>query len=76
MTSASLSMLDPAIIDGIRDQLAESFAQRIFDAVPDICECIDFEVDACDSPSGKKRLERASQLISRGAPGPRTGTGS
>ena len=32
MTFASLSVLDPTLIDGIRDQIADEFARRIFDA--------------------------------------------
>ena len=63
MTSASLSAFDPTLIDGVRDQLAEDFAQRIFDAIPDISDCIEFEADACDNAAGKKRFERASQLL-------------
>ena len=63
MTSASLSVLDPALIDGFRSKLAEDFAQRIFDIVPDISECIEFEAEACANTTGKTRYQRASQLL-------------
>lgn len=63
MTSASLSVFDPALIDGIRDQLADDFAWRIFDAIPDISECVEFEAEACESFSAKQAFERASQLL-------------
>ena len=63
MTSASLSALDPTLIEGARSQLAEDFAKRIFDTVPDISECIEFEAEACNNVAGKKRFERASQLL-------------
>lgn len=63
MTSASLSAFDPTMIDDVRDHLADGFAQRIFDAIPDISECIDFEAEACVNSTGKKRFERASQLL-------------
>ena len=63
MTSASLSVFDPSLIDGTRDQLAENFAQRIFDAIPDISDCIEFEAEACDNSAGKQRFKRASQLL-------------
>ena len=67
MTSASLSVLDPTLIDGIRNQLADDFARRVFDAIPDISECVEFEAEACTSVTGKQRFKRASQLLySRG----------
>lgn len=67
MSSLFLSILDPTLIDGVRDRLAQDFAQRIFDAIPDISECIDFEAETCSSAPERKRLERASQLLfSRG----------
>lgn len=67
MSSLFLSALDPTLIDGVRDRLAQDFAQRIFDAIPDISECIDFEAEACSNATERKRLERASQLLfSRG----------
>ncbi|MEO8103916.1 MAG: DUF1631 family protein [Betaproteobacteria bacterium] len=63
MTSASLSFINPTLIDGISDQLADNFSRRVFDAVPDISECVEFESEACTSATGKKRFERASQLL-------------
>lgn len=63
MTAASLSVLDPTLIDNISDQLANNFAQRIFDAIPDVSECIEFEAEASASSAGKKRFARAAQLL-------------
>ena len=63
MMSASLSVLDPALIDGFRSKLAEDFAQRIFDIIPEISECIEFEAEACTNGAGKKRFQRAAQLL-------------
>ena len=63
MTSASLSVFDPALIDGTRDQLADDFARRVYEAIPDISDCIEFEAEACESAAGKKRFERASQML-------------
>jgi hypothetical protein len=59
----SLSAIDPTLIDGVRDQLAQDFARRVFDAVPELSDCIDFEARACTSAIGKRRFERASQLL-------------
>lgn len=63
MTSASLSVLDPTLIDGIRDRLADDFARRIFDAIPDISDCVEFEAEACEPGKEKQGFERASQLL-------------
>ena len=63
MTSASLSALDLTLIDGLKDQLADEFARRIFDASPEISDCIEFEAEGCNNVTGKKRFERASQLL-------------
>ena len=63
MTSTSLSALDPTLMEGVRAQLAEEFSRRIFDTIPDICECIEFEAEACHNVAGKKRFERASQML-------------
>ena len=63
MFKTSLSALDPTLIEGVRTQLAEEFARHIFDAVPDISECIEFEAEACINTAGKKRFERASQVL-------------
>lgn len=63
MTSAALSGFDPTLIDGIRDQISDDFARRIFDAVPDVSECVEFEAEACDSAAGKQRFEQAAQIL-------------
>ena len=63
MLTTSLSALDPTLIEGVRTQLAEEFARHIFDSVPDISECIEFEAEACINTAGKKRFERASQVL-------------
>lgn len=63
MPSTSLSVLDPTLMDDARAQLAEDFARRIFDAIPDVSERIEFEARTCADPAGKKRIERASQLF-------------
>ena len=63
MTSVSLSALDLTLIDGLKDQLADEFARRIFDASPEISDCIEFEAEGCNNVTGKKRFERASQLL-------------
>ena len=63
MTSASLSAFNNTLTDGIRDQLADDFARRIFDTIPEISECIEFEAEACDVPTKKRRFERAAQMI-------------
>ena len=53
MTFASLSVLDPTLIDGIRDQIADEFARHIFDAISDVGEGLEFEAEACASPTEK-----------------------
>ncbi|MEO8385104.1 MAG: DUF1631 family protein [Betaproteobacteria bacterium] len=63
MIATSLSALDPTLIGGVRTQLAQEFAQRIFDSIPDISECIEFEADACNNTAGKKSFERASKML-------------
>ncbi len=63
MKSASLTVFDPGLIDGVRSTIADEFARRIFDAIPDISDCIEFEAEACDSAAGKRRFERASQML-------------
>jgi len=63
MTSTSLAALDPALIDAVRTPLADDFAQRIFDAVPDVSGCIEFEVRASTVVTGNERFERASQML-------------
>ena len=63
MPTTSLSALDPTLMEGVRTQLAEEFARHIFDAVPDISECIEFEAKACNNAAGKKRFQRASQVL-------------
>ena len=63
MTSASLSALDPTLIDGLRNQVAMDFATRVFNAIPDISECIEFEAEAAEGAAAKRRFERASQLL-------------
>ncbi len=63
MHTTSLSVLDPTLIEGVRTQLAEDFARRIFDTIPDISECMEFEAEACNNATGKKRFERAAQLL-------------
>ncbi len=63
MTSISLSTMDPNLIDGVRDQLAQDFAQRVFDAATDVGECLDLEAEASISATEKKRFERASDLL-------------
>jgi hypothetical protein len=64
MISASLSVFDPTVIGSIRDQLADDYAKRIYDAVPDVSECVEFEAETCDSSAEKERFERASQMLS------------
>lgn len=63
MTSASLSVFDPTLLDGIRDQLADDFARRVFDAMPDISDCVEFEAEACEPGKARQGFERASQLL-------------
>ena len=63
MTSLSLSTLDPNLIDGVRDQLAQDFAQRVFDAAADVRECLGLEAEASISAPERTRFERAANLL-------------
>lgn len=63
MTSISLAALDPALIDAVRTPLADDFAQRIFDAVPDVSGCIEFEARDAGVVAEKERFERASKKL-------------
>ncbi len=63
MTLTSLAALDPALIDAVRTPLADDFAQRIFDAVPNVSGCIESEARSSIVVAGKARFERASQML-------------
>ena len=63
MKSTSLAALDPALIEAVRMQLADDFAQRIFDAAPEVSGCIEFEARTSSVVVGKERFERASQML-------------
>lgn len=63
MKSTSLTALDPALIEAVRTQLADDFAQRIFDAAPDVSGCIEFEARTSSVVVGNERLERASKML-------------
>jgi len=63
MTSTSLAALDPSLIDAVRTPLADDFAQRIFDAVPDVSGRIEFEARDANDAAEKKRFERSAQML-------------
>ena len=63
MKSASLSIFDPVLIGSLRDQIAGDFAARIYDSIPEVSDCLDFEAEASETPAKKRHFERASQLL-------------
>jgi len=63
MTTAFLSALDPALLEGVRGQLADGFAGRVFDAIPEISDFIEFQADARAYPVEQRHFERAAQML-------------
>lgn len=63
MTTAFLSALDPTLLEGVRGQLADGFAGRVFDAIPEISDFIEFQADARAYPVEQGHFERAAQML-------------
>jgi hypothetical protein len=63
-----LSAIDPTLLPGVRDQLAETFAAKIVAVLPTVSEFIEFESELiADAKARRSLAEGAALLYSRSA---------
>ena len=60
---SNLSIYDPALLTGLRDQLASAFATRIGAILPEVNDYIEFESELADSVRAKQSLAEAAHLL-------------
>ena len=60
---SNLSIYDPALLTGLRDHLASTFATRIGATLPEVNDYIEFESELAEDARTKKALAEAAHLL-------------
>ncbi len=63
MATTFLSALNPTLLPGVRDHLAQTFATKIGAVIPEISEFIEFEAGACSGRAEKRCFEQAAAAL-------------
>jgi len=63
MNCVSLPIWNPTPLDNTRDRLADDFAQRIFEAAPEIGKCIELAAKLHEGACDRHATARAMQLL-------------
>ena len=63
MATTFLSALNPTLLPGVRDHLAQTFATKIGEVIPEISEFIEFEAEACSGRAEKRCFEQAAVAL-------------